>query len=221
MPPPRDAATLRRLTTAVAVAFATVLAASACTPPGNTPETGETGSPRGAAAAREAGRDPIMVSRSAAAEMARADLRPTDGNTTSGVLEFTKTPGGILSISVEIAELAEGKHGLHVHDVGDCSAPNASSAGDHFSPDGHTHGAPADTIHHAGDLGNVTADSRGIAVTKLETSDLTLDGRYGVVGRAVIVHAGEDDFISQPAGDSGDRVACGVIRRIPAPVSSG
>jgi Cu-Zn family superoxide dismutase len=169
----------------------------------------------------EVGGDPIAVSRTAITPAARARLRPTDGNSTSGVVEFFERPNGKLGISVELAELAEGKHGLHLHESGDCSAPDASSAGEHFSPDDRPHGSPTDTIHHAGDLGNVTADARGIAVTNLETSDLVLAGRYGVVDRAVIVHSGEDDLVSQPSGNSGDPVACGVVKIVEAPASTG
>jgi Cu-Zn family superoxide dismutase len=163
------------------------------------------------AAEPEVSREPIAVSR-VVRSVTRAALRPTEGHQASGVVEFTEMPDGTLAISVEIAELAPGNHGLHIHEVGDCSAPDASSAADHFSPDGHTHGGPADAIHHAGDLGNIVADDRGIAVTKLTTSDLRLMGRYGVVGRAVIVHSSEDDFLSQPSGNSGEPAACGVVQ---------
>lgn len=174
-----------------------------------------------ARATPEVGGDPIVVSRAANVPQARARLRPTKDSMTSGVVEFTEKADGKLDISVELAGLAEGKHGLHIHENGDCSMPDGSSAGEHFSPGGRTHGSPTDAVHHAGDLGNVTADERGIAIARLETPDFKLSGQYGIVNRAVIVHADEDDFLSQPSGNSGDRVACGVVKTVEAQPSIG
>jgi Cu-Zn family superoxide dismutase len=136
---------------------------------------------------------------------------------TSGVVTFDAAPNGEVRILAELAELSPGPHGIHIHEAGDCSAADAASAGAHFSPDGHTHGAPTETIHHAGDLGNIVSDERGIAVSELPGSALTLTGRYGVVGRAVVVHAQVDDSTSQPDGNSGERVACGVVQMIETP----
>jgi Cu-Zn family superoxide dismutase len=198
-------------------AFAGLAALAACAPD-TTPQDSETADSNAIAppsvlpASPEVGGNPVTVARVESVPTARASLRPTMGNMTSGVVEFTETPAGTLAVSVELAELTEGSHGLHIHETGDCSAPDASSAGEHFNPGGGTHGSPNDEIHHAGDLGNVSADARGIAVTNLETSELQLDGDHGVVNRAIIVHSGEDDFQSQPSGNSGDPVACGVIR---------
>lgn len=111
--------------------------------------------------------------------------------------------------------LEPGTHGLHIHEHGDCSAPDGSSAGAHFAPDGDPHGAPRDAAdaHHAGDLGNVTATEGGMAEKRMTDDELSLTGTYGVLGRAVVVHQGEDDLVSQPSGNSGDPVACGVIQR--------
>jgi superoxide dismutase, Cu-Zn family len=150
--------------------------------------------------------------------LARASLEPTQGNEARGSVEFVEAPHGI-EIMVSALDLTPGTHGIHLHENGDCSTPDASSAGDHFSPEGDPHGAPRDEpeAHHAGDLGNLTADDTGNAEKQIADPELQIDGEYGVVGRAIIIHQGEDDLTSQPSGDSGDPVACGVIERVEAP----
>jgi Cu-Zn family superoxide dismutase len=103
-------------------------------------------------------------------------------------------------------------HGIHIHEKGDCSAPDASSAGEHFNPLGHAHGAP-DANSHVGDLGNITADAQGNAplnITKAQAS-LVAGASTSIVGKSVVVHTKEDDLKSQPSGDSGDRIACGIV----------
>src|SRR5690606_29260327 len=143
---------------------------------------------------------------------AQAMIEPTEGHDARGEASFVETDEG-LDIDVTMTGLAPGEHGLHVHENGDCSGPAAEAAGDHFNPDGTPHGAPTDdpSERHAGDLGNLTADSDGNAELMLTMPDLTIEGDRGVVGRAIVVHSDEDDFMTQPSGDSGDRVACGVI----------
>jgi superoxide dismutase, Cu-Zn family len=109
--------------------------------------------------------------------------------------------------------LEPGQHGIHVHENGDCAGPTAEGAGDHLNPDGAKHGAPSDepATRHAGDLGNIMADASGEADLTLTVDGLTVEGERGVASKAIIVHAGEDDFSTQPSGESGDPVACGVI----------
>ena len=118
-------------------------------------------------------------------------------------------------LSNDISGLAPGEtRGFHVHDVGDCSAPDASSAGGHFNPGGHEHGAMDHPMSHAGDLGNITADASGRAqglVTDLTKITLQPGAAIGILGRSVIVHAKVDDLTTQPTGNAGARVACGVI----------
>jgi superoxide dismutase, Cu-Zn family len=140
-----------------------------------------------------------------------AVLEPTEGNEARGDASFIQVQDG-LEIVVTLTGLAPGQHGIHVHENADCSN-GGSAAGDHYNPDGAEHGAPADgpMMRHAGDLGNISADESGEAQLNMTIEDLEIEGARGVVGRALIVHSGEDDFTSQPDGDAGDPVACGVI----------
>ncbi len=142
-----------------------------------------------------------------------AVLRPTGGNKVSGTVTFTEVADGV-QVQAEITGLTPGNHGFHVHEFGDCSAADATSAGAHFNPTSKPHAGPDATERHVGDMGNVEADASGKA--KLEYVDhqisLTND-QASVIGRSVVVHAKADDLKSQPAGDSGARIACGVIGR--------
>ena len=142
---------------------------------------------------------------------ATADLEPTQGNTVRGTISFTATNEGVRVVA-DLTGLTEGDHGIHIHDKGDCSAPDAKSAGDHFNPTGMPHGGPDAQKHHAGDLGNITGDSSGKGHLDRVFNFLSLSGTNSIVGHSVIVHAGKDDLTSQPAGNAGNRVACGVIR---------
>lgn len=139
-----------------------------------------------------------------------AVLHPTAGNEVSGEVRFSKAPKGI-EISAEISGLSPGRHGFHIHQWGDCSAPDGTSAGGHFNPFNTRHGAPGDKERHVGDLGNLDAGADGIAHFEMVDKVISLTGPNSIIGRAVIVHAGEDDLKSQPTGNAGARVACGVI----------
>ena len=164
----------------------------------------------------------LLASLAACSEMssrhdpvAEATIAPTAGNQATGTATF-KQHGERIGIEVLLSGLTPGAHGLHIHEKGDCSAPDAMSAGGHFNPIKMTHGAPEATLHHAGDLGNAIADADGKAKVKLDLTGLTvLAGETSVVGRAVIVHASPDDFQTQPTGNAGKRVACGVITAKP------
>ncbi|TZF85172.1 superoxide dismutase family protein, partial [Cognatilysobacter lacus] len=108
-------------------------------------------------------------------------------------------------------------HGLHVHETGDCSAADATSAGPHFNPAGRAHGGPDSHAHHAGDLPNIVAGADGVAHVDLHLNGLTLGGPAAgnILNRALVVHAQPDDYSSQPAGNAGARIACGVVRAAP------
>lgn len=144
--------------------------------------------------------------------VAVARLEPTEGNNVRGTVTFTPEDNGVRVVA-NITGLSSGRHGFHVHETGDCSAPDASSAGGHFAPEGSPHGGPDDPRNerHAGDLGNIDVDASGVTTYDRVDSLLTLSGANSIVGKAVIVHEGEDDLTSQPSGDAGGRLACGVI----------
>jgi Cu-Zn family superoxide dismutase len=141
-----------------------------------------------------------------------AVVAPTQGQQMSGTVRFHRD-GDAVHVSGELSGLTpSAKHGFHVHEFGDCSAPDGASAGGHFAPEGHPHGAPDPATHHAGDLGNVEADASGRAKVDVTVKGLGLDtGDRAIVGRAIVVHAQPDDLTSQPSGNSGARVGCGVI----------
>src|SRR6185369_1851262 len=135
----------------------------------------------------------------------------------SGTLQLATTDGGV-QLSGQISGLAPNtEHGFHVHQTGDCSAADFKSAGDHFNPEGAMHGSPDSATHHLGDLLSVKSDADGTAnvETKLVGGTLKDGGAHDLVGKALIVHAKPDDYKTQPSGNSGDRIACGVIRAVP------
>jgi Cu-Zn family superoxide dismutase len=148
------------------------------------------------------------------ATTAVATVAPTQGNTVAGTVTFTEEPGGV-HIVADLSGLAPGTHGFHVHTNGDCSAPDASSAGDHFNPDSMSHGGPDTPMRHLGDLGNLDAASDGRAHYDRVLPGLSLNGPNGLVGKSVVVHATTDDFKTQPSGNSGARLGCGVIETRP------
>jgi Cu-Zn family superoxide dismutase len=141
-------------------------------------------------------------------------LAPASGSLVSGQLQLHPQADG-LRLTGTIGGFAPGsQHGFHVHEHGDCRAADASSAGGHFNPAAAPHGRMGHGLHHAGDVDNLQADAAGVAHVDLVLPGLTLGdgGADDVLGRAFIVHADADDYRSQPAGNAGARVACGVIR---------
>ena len=141
-----------------------------------------------------------------------ATLASSAGNNIAGTVTFVPEGGKVVVIA-EITGLKPGPHGFHVHEKGDCSAPDFTSAGGHFNPSGQPHGDPAAAAHHAGDMPMLVADASGKATLRAEVSSMTVgNGTTDIVGKAVVVHADADDFKSQPAGNSGARMACGVIK---------
>ncbi len=154
-----------------------------------------------------------MPSPSASGLQATADLEPTEGNHVKGTVTFSQEKD-VVVVRAEITGLTPGKHGFHVHEKGDCSAPDGSSAGGHFNPTNKQHGARTSADRHVGDLGNVEADADGKATLVWRDPVMRLDGPDSIIGKAVIVHAGEDDLKTQPSGNAGARVACGVIQQV-------
>jgi superoxide dismutase, Cu-Zn family len=145
--------------------------------------------------------------------MATAVLKSTKGNKAFGEATFEQE-GDKVHVLVNVQGLKPGaEHGFHIHEVGDCSADDGSSAKGHFNPAGKAHGNPATTEHHAGDLPALKAGKDGRAKLDTLISGVTLGpGPTSIMGRGLVIHADPDDYTSQPAGNSGARVACGVIR---------
>ncbi len=150
------------------------------------------------------------------AREALVNLAPASGSLVSGRLVLVPMGDG-LHLRGEIGGLTPGsRHGFHIHEKGDCSAADASSAGGHFNPTGQPHGRAGQGAHHAGDADNLVADAKGVARVDVHLGGIALGtgAANDVAGRAVIVHAAADDYSSQPAGNAGARVACGVIRAV-------
>lgn len=149
----------------------------------------------------------------ASSAMARAMLQPTQGNETAGELRFASVDGRIEVTGTVTGLTGGGTHGFHVHETGDCSAPDATSAGGHFNPDSNAHGRVGQGEHHAGDSDNITAGADGTAQVKgwLEGATIGDGAASDIVGKGVIVHKDADDYATQPTGNAGDRLACGVI----------
>jgi Cu-Zn family superoxide dismutase len=142
--------------------------------------------------------------------LARAQVQPLGDNTVRGVVEFQTAAGGgaPLTVHVMLMGLDAGPHGMHVHEGTDCAAPR-----EHLNPLNSPHGAQnaGAAARHLGDLGNVTADASGMVEEMLRDTQLAGDSSF--IGKVIVVHKGQDDLTTQPSGDSGDAIACGVIER--------
>lgn len=187
-----------RLTTALAALALAATGVAAQDKPAASP------SPSPSPAAGPAAHTPATVSH------AIAMLQPARDGKVEGTIHFHKRPAG-MHVQGRITGLAPGAHGFHVHEYGDCSAPDLTSAGAHFNPLGRPHGPRTDRRRHVGDLGNVEAGADGSVSLDYTDDQLRFDGMRGILGRGVVVHAKADDLKSQPSGDAGGRLACGVI----------
>jgi superoxide dismutase, Cu-Zn family len=159
---------------------------------------------------------PWAASEASAADMPMAPTKAVCvvhalGNSgVQGKVTFTQRADGV-EVMAELTGLTPGKHGFHVHEFGDCSKMDGTSAGGHFNPEGMPHGGPDSAQRHVGDFGNVEAGASGKAVYKRVDHLIALSGPHSIIGRSIIVHAGADDLTSQPSGNAGARVGCGVI----------
>jgi Cu-Zn family superoxide dismutase len=144
---------------------------------------------------------------------ASVQLAPTQGHNASGTLALTAEGDSVRLAGTLQGLPPNGEFGFHIHENGDCSAPDASSAGAHFNPANAQHGNPQGDVHHAGDMLNAKSDAQGAAMVDAVASGVSLDSGQpnGVRGKAVVLHEKPDDYASQPAGNSGARIACGVI----------
>jgi Cu-Zn family superoxide dismutase len=199
-----------------------VLAIAACSKKQTTPPPAEPTPPAAAPAeqppAEKTAPEPAPAPEAAkpaeppAPKKAQAELAPASKSKVKGTATFVESDGGV-EVTINVEGLKPGDHGWHVHAKGDCSAPDASSAGDHFNPGEHKHGGPEMAEHHAGDFGNLTAGKDGKATKTFTMKGVTLgEGETSLVGKALIVHDKKDDLKTQPSGNSGPRVACGVIQ---------
>jgi Cu-Zn family superoxide dismutase len=145
-------------------------------------------------------------------KLATAQLDAKSGSKVWGKVAFHEVEGKT-TVRADVKGLPPGREfGFHVHEKGDCSAPDAMSAGGHFNPAGKPHGHHKTAERHAGDLPNLRSDAEGNAVYAFETTLLTVSpGAASVVSRAIVVHANPDDYTTQPTGNSGARIACGLI----------
>lgn len=150
-----------------------------------------------------------LVARGQDVTKATCKLEARSGSQVTGTVTFTKA-GDDVQVVADITGLKPGKHGFHIHEKGDCSAPDAASAGAHFNPGQHKHGGPSGTERHEGDLGNIETDADG-KTHLVWKGKLSLGGADSIIGKSIVVHEKEDDLKTDPSGNSGSRVACGVI----------
>jgi len=139
-----------------------------------------------------------------------AVIHPTQGNKVTGTVTFHEQANGT-HIHAQLHCLTPGKHGFHIHDLGDCSCTDGMCTKGHFNPTNQPHGGLDSEKRHIGDMGNIVADENGNATLDFTDKIITLNGLYTIIGRSIIVHADEDDLVSQPSGNAGARIGCGVI----------
>ena len=154
--------------------------------------------------------DTLTISTSS--KQAIAIINPTSDSTVTGMAVFTQS-GNSIELSIEVKNSSPGVHTVHIHENGDCSSPDGKSAGGHWNPTEVAHGKWGEGEFHLGDIGNITVGDDGSGTIELSTElwEIGTGSILDVVGKGIIVHAGADDFMSQPSGNAGARIGCGVI----------
>lgn len=200
------------LTSSLALAIASAACASqpsepAATPISETPPADPPVSTNAETAAPDAPLDSTATARTI-----EVPLEARSGSKLSGKALLTETEGGV-HVVLTVEGVEPGEHGSHVHEKGDCSAPDGASAGGHFNPHGHDHGLPGAHKRHLGDLGNIAVgqDGKGKLEITAPGANLKPDDPHSFVGRSIIVHEKKDDG-GQPVGNAGGRIGCGVIK---------
>jgi Cu-Zn family superoxide dismutase len=151
-----------------------------------------------------------MMHQKSSIKWALAVITPTKGNSVHGVVTFEEVSEGVRVIA-NLTGLTPGKHGFHIHEFGDISSDDGSSAGGHFNPTGMSHSMPMNKKRHAGDMGNIDANADGSAHLDYIDQVMKLNDKYSIIGHAIIIHEKEDDLKTQPTGNAGARVGYGVI----------
>lgn len=171
-----------------------VLFAAGCASKQQTPTTGE------------------PTAASTAGKKAIAKIDPKSGSELLGVAVF-KEEAGQITLVIDLSKAPAGKHAAHLHEKGDCSAPDGTSAGAHWNPTTEAHGKWGHGAHHLGDIGNIEVgeDKAGRITLTTDKWSIGTGATNDIVGKAVIVHAVEDDFTTQPTGNAGGRIGCGVV----------
>ena len=194
---------------------ATLLALVACGPKRDQPIDQPT---TAAAVTEPAMTEPAMPAPAGPAPVS-ATLQGADPKV-GGTVTFSADPAGGVKIVADVHGVPAGKHGFHLHENGVCTPPDFKSAGGHYNPGAAPHAMPPTDPRHAGDFGNITVGPDGNGHMEMTTNALALEGATSVVARAVVLHAGEDDGKTQPTGNSGDRLACGVVQAPAEPMGT-
>jgi superoxide dismutase, Cu-Zn family len=194
------------------IVIAAALAVAGCSKDESSGQTASTDAPATTASAEPAATPPADTA-SATGTQHRVNLMPGQGGQVAGALDLVSSDGAVVATGLVTGLKPESEHGFHIHEKGDCSSPDFASAGEHFNPTSQQHGNPASPPHHLGDVPNLKANNEGKADLNARIEGVTLGdgGANDVVGKAFVVHAKPDDYKTQPSGNSGDRVACGVI----------
>ncbi|MGO1003933.1 superoxide dismutase family protein [Lysobacter sp. CA196] len=153
---------------------------------------------------------------------AAVSLRPASGSSVEGRLSVSPKGQAMAVVGTVTGLTAGGVHAIHIHEKGDCSALDASSAGDHFNPYRHQHGRASPGGPHVGDMENIVANAKGEATVRalVHGASLGSGGENDILGRALVIHAKPDDYSSQPSGNAGKRIACGVLEAAPNGVAN-
>jgi superoxide dismutase, Cu-Zn family len=145
---------------------------------------------------------------------AGAKIEAKSGSAVAGEANFSASAGKV-TMTVKVTGLTPGTHAIHLHEKGDCSDPEAKSAGPHWNPSNEAHGKWGQAAFHHGDIGNLEANPQGEATLSFTTDLWTIGGPAAsdILGRAVVVHDKADDFQTQPTGNAGGRIGCGVVQK--------